>query len=237
MRFRNKVAAIDLLGGACACCKESAVHFLNIDHIESNGKVDRKNGIDSTIIHKLIKNHQYKNIDTLRVLCYNCNLAFATYGFCPHEFNIEAFEECNVCNSQLIASSAYLGCNKPTNYHDLFKKSNIPICLNCIWAQKHNAVLTANKRMDFRKRLNLRAKILDNYGGKCQCCDENKYVFLTLDHINFHDGLFDYHLYRYLLKNNCPSDNYRLLCWNCNCSRGHNGSDGICQHLKPPPPV
>jgi len=79
----------------------------------------------------------------------------------------------------------------------------------------------------------LKKEILENYGGKCECCGEAESTFLTIDHVdgsgNEHrkQGITGYKLYKWLIKNNCPKENFRILCYNCNCSRGQYGK---CAH-------
>ena len=67
----------------CACCGESHLEFLSIDHVQGNGAIHRKtlpgNG----------KNFYYWLRDNgfpsgYRVLCMNCNFALGHNGFCPH---------------------------------------------------------------------------------------------------------------------------------------------------------
>jgi predicted restriction endonuclease len=79
-----------------------------------------------------------------------------------------------------------------------------------------------------------RQQVLKMYGGKCACCGEAHQEFLQIDHI---DGTGADHrksgcgvghrFYRWLVKNGCPRDNYRLLCSNCNWARGRYG---YCPH-------
>jgi predicted restriction endonuclease len=79
----------------------------------------------------------------------------------------------------------------------------------------------------------IRDKVLVHYGSKCACCGETIPEFLTIDHIN-NDGASHRRkllksggsLYRWIIKNNFPPD-LQILCWNCNCSKGHYG---ICPH-------
>jgi hypothetical protein len=91
-----------------------------------------------------------------------------------------------------------------------------------------------------RNNRNIRAIVIKEYGGRCACCGEGNEKFLSIDHIN-NDGaehkkkLFGSSrhgssaaLYRWLIKNGFPRDNFRLLCYNCNCGRQHN--NGICPH-------
>jgi hypothetical protein len=81
---------------------------------------------------------------------------------------------------------------------------------------------------------NKRIKIFDYYGGKCECCGESNYHFLSIDHkdsngsvhrkqkrINIHDEI---------IRNNFPRD-YQILCFNCNFAREfYGGKYKICPH-------
>lgn len=81
-----------------------------------------------------------------------------------------------------------------------------------------------------------REKVIEMYGGMCSCCGESTHEFLQIDHIN-NDGAAQrksgcgvgHRFYRWLVKNGCPRDAYRLLCCNCNFSRGKYG---YCPHEK-----
>lgn len=86
--------------------------------------------------------------------------------------------------------------------------------------------------------LSVKLKVIEAYGGKCMCCGETNMEFLTIDHIN-NDGAEDRKnngnklggkLYRWLIKNNFPKEEYQILCYNCNCSKGFFG---YCPHNKP----
>ncbi len=86
--------------------------------------------------------------------------------------------------------------------------------------------------------LSVKMKVIEGYGGKCSCCGESTMEFLTIDHIN-NDGAEDRRqngkksggkLYRWLIQNNFPQENYQLLCYNCNCAKGFFG---YCPHNKP----
>ena len=67
----------------CACCGETEIKFLAIDHINNNGKKDRiKNGWGNTFYRYLRKNNYPKGF---QVLCHNCNIAKYMYGCCPHK--------------------------------------------------------------------------------------------------------------------------------------------------------
>lgn len=127
---------------------------------------------------------------------------FKEYG---QEFRVKRNAEgkCYHCNQQAIEG----------------KKS----CSNCIAVQK--------KRRDSYKEI-----CFEKYGGKCSCCGETTPQFLTIDHIN-NDGaehrreIKNISIHHWLIKNNFPND-FRLLCFNCNCGRQLNG--GICPHQSSP---
>ena len=90
-----------------------------------------------------------------------------------------------------------------------------------------------NRNKNARKHHALwRKVIILAYGGKCACCGEREYDFLTIDHVN-NDGSVDRAmglrgsgLYKKIMDRGFPPD-YRVLCWNCNCSRAYKGK---CPH-------
>ena len=77
----------------------------------------------------------------------------------------------------------------------------------------------------------IRLEVIALYGGKCVCCGETEPDFLTLDHIN-NDGFLQRKRYpsgsasyKIVMKER-PTD-IQILCYNCNCAKGHYG---ICPH-------
>jgi hypothetical protein len=84
-----------------------------------------------------------------------------------------------------------------------------------------------------RRRIVARKKVVEYYGGKCSCCGEKEYDFLTIDHVNGggtkHRKIVSSALLPSLIiKNNYPDD-YQILCYNCNCSKAFN-KDKVCPH-------
>ena len=70
-------------GGICACCGESEFGFLTIDHINGGGRRHRKNtGGGSNYLREIRKLGFPRGF---RVLCYNCNNAYNSFGYCPHQ--------------------------------------------------------------------------------------------------------------------------------------------------------
>jgi hypothetical protein len=222
-------------GQECICCGEKAWQFLSIDHIGNWGALHRKeikNGGGSNFYRWLKKNNYPK--DNFRTLCMNCNACIGFHGFCPHQ--IKKSNNCVDCNVLLDNKNQF-------KFHSI---NNVSICSFCILA-KSIVRKTAQDKIDSKGRalkdrrkwsknhlLNLRKKIIEGYGSKCVCCNESNYMFLTIDHIN-NDGYQEKRIfknnmhafYNYLVKKNFPSDKYRLLCYNCNCSRGFYGT---CYH-------
>lgn len=72
----------------CACCGESRVEFLTLDHIEGRSALGNKKKWSSiSILYGLTGKSSWPK--DLRVLCYNCNLSRGRYGYCPHERETE----------------------------------------------------------------------------------------------------------------------------------------------------
>lgn len=87
-----------------------------------------------------------------------------------------------------------------------------------------------NSRENHKK---LKIETMAQYGGKCECCGEDKIEFLTIEHINgngkVHRKSVGSRVYLDLKKRNFPKDNYTCLCINCNLSKG---LFGYCPHEK-----
>lgn len=81
------------------------------------------------------------------------------------------------------------------------------------------------------KRKENRINVVNKYGGKCTCCGEHRYEFLTIDHVNG-DGAEERKTYQpnregarsrgtthefvARLNREPISDRYQILCHNCN---------------------
>ncbi len=83
----------------------------------------------------------------------------------------------------------------------------------------------------------MKLDVIKAYGGKCKCpggCSVTEIDWLTIDHI---DGggirhrkelkMLGQSFYRWLRDHGFPKKEFRLLCYNCNMSRGHLGK---CPH-------
>lgn len=80
-------------------------------------------------------------------------------------------------------------------------------------------------------------EFIDAMGGICEClgCGNSFFEHLTLDHIHGREnsaednkkGRYGQRTYAQARREGYPRDKYRLLCWNCNSSRGIYG---FCPH-------
>lgn len=67
----------------CACCSESHIEFLAIDHVGGSGNKHRRHvGCWGTSFYYWLRRHGYP--DGYQILCHNCNFA-KSWGGCPHE--------------------------------------------------------------------------------------------------------------------------------------------------------
>lgn len=79
-----RLQIITAYGGCCVCCKEAEPKFLAVDHINNDGKLQRKKyGTGINFYRYIIRN----NFPTdLQLLCHNCNAVKEYYeGPCPHQ--------------------------------------------------------------------------------------------------------------------------------------------------------
>ena len=69
---------------SCACCGESTVEFLAIDHVHGGGNAHRRS-IGSSCgasIYKWLERNDFPS--GFQLLCHNCNFAKSKHGQCPH---------------------------------------------------------------------------------------------------------------------------------------------------------
>lgn len=86
-KYRNQVKldAMQHYGSICACCGETRIEFLSIDHIDGNGSNHKKEvsyGRGGANFYIWLKKNNYP--PGFRVLCHNCNQSLGHFGYCPH---------------------------------------------------------------------------------------------------------------------------------------------------------
>ena len=71
------------------------------------------------------------------------------------------------------------------------------------------------------------------YGGACECCGEDTFEFLSLEHLLGRDATnkkqWGYMSYVRARREGYPKDKYTCLCMNCNFAKGKYGK---CPHQK-----
>jgi hypothetical protein len=87
---RQRITVLEHYSGdvpKCACCGETRVEFLALDHISAGGAQHRKTvGNGSNMWRWLLKQGFPEGY---RVLCHNCNQALGAWGYCPHQREAE----------------------------------------------------------------------------------------------------------------------------------------------------
>lgn len=141
---------------------------------------------------------------------------------------------CSSCKSRTLANtmSHYdtrttnkqcVDCKQPLNVNRKLRR-----CSEC-----HTGRMEYNRHNNRLRRL----KVIEHYGGKCECCGESKPEFLEIDHINGngkeHRGVVGRGIIGWIIRNNYPTD-LRLLCANCNRGIGHYKT---CPHKQEPAPL
>lgn len=77
---RLRSEAVSAYGGECACCGETQLEFLQIDHIDGNGAAHRQD-LGYSEIYSWLRARAWP--PGFQVLCANCNWA-KQLGVCPH---------------------------------------------------------------------------------------------------------------------------------------------------------
>ena len=87
-KLKNEV--FNAYGGIkCACCGESYIEFLTIDHVNNDGIHHKSKAgyrFTGTHLYVWLKKHNYPS--GFQVLCMNCNWAKGHYGKCPHQLRM-----------------------------------------------------------------------------------------------------------------------------------------------------
>lgn len=92
---RAKERVIGHYGGMCACCGETDLRFLTLDHKDGGGRRVRKeigNMARGSRYYRWLHTNNYP--EDLQVLCFNCNCGRQVNGgVCPHKDNYQGGEK------------------------------------------------------------------------------------------------------------------------------------------------
>lgn len=90
-KAKTRVLRLEILthyGMFCACCGEQDWEFLTIDHIKGGGTKHREDmNIYGTHFYRWLKKNNFPS--GYRTLCFNCNCAIGSLGYCPHQRAVE----------------------------------------------------------------------------------------------------------------------------------------------------
>lgn len=122
-------------------------------------------------------------------------------------------------------------------HKDRTKKDGLSYyCKECTREYNKEYRKTHPELKDKKKKywIEYRLKVLSYYSNgelKCNCCGENIYEFLSIDHIdgggNSHrKELGSKYIYSWLIQNNFP-EGFQVLCHNCNMAKAFYGE---CPH-------
>ena len=142
--------------------------------------------------------------------------------------------ECKKCASARERIRYYSKIEKHRKHNREYmqqKYANMPNTEKTIFLEK----LSVKRQRD---KIDLKIDVFNAYGARCECCGEDHFEFLTIDHIQgggrahrkkIGNGknCSSQQFYTWLKKEDYPKDDFRILCWNCNCARGFSG---YCPH-------
>jgi hypothetical protein len=87
-QLKYKLECFNAYGGAkCACCGETRLYFLTLDHVNGDGALDRAGGRDTGMsgnkTYNRLRSLGYPDRERYQVLCFNCNCAKGVNSVCP----------------------------------------------------------------------------------------------------------------------------------------------------------
>jgi hypothetical protein len=241
---RNKANRLELIyhyGGetpCCACCGETRIVFLTLDHIEKDGAERRRRHKGHQGTYRQLKADGFP--PGIRVLCYNCNMARSLYRACPHGRSPRV-EQNELVQASLSALKPGGARETPASSQDA---DTLRTCRRCRQRKPLTAFYASPQTRSGRQsrcsacaretaaaRLRtLRVEALTHYSGGalcCACCGESTLEFLALDHV---EGNGQSHrrqagvrggngFFRWLKRSGYPPG-LQVLCHNCNCAKG-----------------
>lgn len=81
---KEREQMLDAYGRVCACCGETEVRFLTLDHLRDDGNIHRSK-VGKRGVLRNVRLQGYPT-DAYALMCYNCNCGRANNGgVCPHQ--------------------------------------------------------------------------------------------------------------------------------------------------------
>lgn len=135
-------------GPRCACCGETHIEFLSVDHVGNTGAAhrldlngDARNGVN---IYYWLKKNGFP--PGFQILCMNCNFSLGHHGYCPHHPEITRPVNCGLKAQGQIVRPQEAQKNLPNQAVEPVQSCErtsvkILVCKNC---DGHEEVSTAN---------------------------------------------------------------------------------------------
>lgn len=173
------------------------------------------------------------------MICAKCKLDKKEEDFYFHKKKGEFNPWCRPCNAEYARERRKKRKGEGKFCTGCYKPAENKLCDLCLLKpidkdkakKRTKAWREKNPDYYYKYRKEKKGKVINAYGNKCNCCNEDTFEFLTIDHIN---GGGHQHrkevknIYSWLIKNNFPSG-FRTLCMNCNFALGRYG---YCPHQK-----
>lgn len=196
----------------CQKCFDKRNKLKNLGVCPSHPSIIKNNGRCYKCYEKFkLKKERLKNMD----LCYRH----------PKERLINNSDSCLRCIESGKSRYNERKLNKKcTTHKNTLAVPNKTLCQKCL-------------DYGINRTKEIKRKVIESYGEKCQCCGEKESDFLTIDHVKNNGtqhrkeiGIIrgGSPMWDWILKNNCPKDDFALLCFNCNLGRKLN----ICPHKR-----
>lgn len=84
-RARLRAEMLAAYGSVCNCCGEATTQFLQLDHVENDGHLDRKEHKTSNKLFAFLRGLGWPK-GRYQLLCANCNFGkLMNGGVCPHK--------------------------------------------------------------------------------------------------------------------------------------------------------
>jgi len=142
-------------------------------------------------------------------------------------------KRCTVCGQEKPISEFYI--TRPRKDGTMSYRAD---CKECVKKRSKKWVITHPRKrrktaIEYYRRTRLEALLhYSNDSLKCACCGEDHLEFLTIDHINGNGAEHrreigkTREMFQWLKSNDYPPG-FQVLCFNCNCAKGSNGT---CPH-------
>jgi len=157
--------------------------------------------------------------------CSKCGKRRITFGGGLCWQCSEFHGKCEACGNGFIQTDKqHIYCSHSCRIHTLAnrhyaKRKN---AINEKGRAKYHIHIEKQRARGRARQRKLKEEMIAAYGGKCACCGESEYRFMSLDHI-YMDGKQHRALvgsgsatWMALKHQGWPQDRYRLLCMNCN---------------------